>query len=247
VAIDQLALLHEVADAVQTALTSVSDMGPSGRRDGQYQLDLVADEAGLGVLRAAGVGVLSEESGLEGADRDIVVVIDPVDGSTNFSRRVPWYATALCAVDADGPSTALVVNLASGVRYSARRGEGAFRDGQPIRASGCTVVGESLVGLNGLPPAPLGYAQSRVFGAVALDLCLVAEGVLDGFVDCVDSAHGIWDYAASVLICREAGAVVVDLDDRDLYELNPAMRRTPVAAATAELLTDLLSARRHPA
>ena len=55
-----------------------------------------------------------------------------------------------------------------------------------------------------------------MLGAVALDLCLVAAGVLDGYVDCVDpSAHGGWDYLASMLICREAGAAVVAAHNRD--------------------------------
>jgi myo-inositol-1(or 4)-monophosphatase len=244
VGIDQAGLLHDVADAVAAAIRGVTDFGPSGGRDGQYALDLVADEAALGVLRRAGVGVLSEESGLQRTSSELVVVIDPIDGSTNFSRGVPWYATALCVVDDDGPSAALVVNQASGVRYSAERGGGARRDGAVVSPSACEAPAEAIVGLNGLPPAPLGYAQARVFGAAALDLCLVADGVLDAYVDCVTDAHGIWDYAASVLICREAGAQVAELWGRDLYELDPAARKTPVAAATPALLDALLAARR---
>jgi fructose-1,6-bisphosphatase/inositol monophosphatase family enzyme len=104
-------------------------------------------------------------------------------------------------------------------------------------------VGESIIGLNGLPPHPLGYRQSRVFGAVALDLCLVASGVLDGYVDCVENAHGAWDYLASAHICQEAGAVVHDLLGRDLVVLDHSARRTPVAAATPALLTTLTQAR----
>jgi fructose-1,6-bisphosphatase/inositol monophosphatase family enzyme len=100
------------------------------------------------------------------------------------------------------------------------------------------------VGLNGLPPAHLGYAQSRVFGAVALDLCQVAAGVLDGYVDCIVDAHGVWDFAGGALICAEAGAAVVDLWDRDLFTLTHDSRRTPVAAATPELLATLVEARR---
>jgi fructose-1,6-bisphosphatase/inositol monophosphatase family enzyme len=172
-----------------------------------------------------------------------VVVIDPIDGSTNASRGLPWYATAMCVVDGDGPSVALVVNQASGDRFWATRGGGAFRNGAPISPSGCADVRESIVGLNGLPPHPLGYRQSRVFGAVALDLCMVACGVLDGYVDCVDGAHGAWDYLASVLILREAGAYVHDLHGRDLVVLDHDARRTPIAAATTELLASLTAAR----
>lgn len=245
---DHLRLLHEVADAVGAAFARVSDFGPSGRRDGQYALDLVADDAALPLLRAAGLGVLSEESGFEqGAGAD-VVVIDPIDGSTNASRGLPWYATAMCVVDAEGPAVALVVNQASNDRFWAVRGGGAFRNGVPIGPSGSTDLGDSIVALNGLPPVPLGYRQSRVYGAAALDLCMVACGVLDAYIDCDDRVDGgslgVWDYLASALVCQEAGAPVVDLHGRPLLTLDHAARRTPVAAATPELLAAILAARR---
>jgi fructose-1,6-bisphosphatase/inositol monophosphatase family enzyme len=239
-----MGLLVETAEAVARVLRDVTDRGPSGRRTGQYALDVVADDAALAVLQRAGVGVLSEESGLTRPDAAEVVIIDPVDGSTNASRGVPWYATSLCLVDADGPAAALVVNQATGVRYWAERGGGAWCDGVRLEPSGCTQVGQAIVGLNGLPPAHLGYAQSRVFGAVALDLCQVAAGVLDAYIDCIVDAHGVWDFAGGALVCVEAGAVVVDLWDRDLYTLTHESRRTPIAAATTTLLDPLVVARR---
>ena len=243
---DRLSLLHDVADAVAVAFAGVRDLGPSGVREGQYALDVVADDAALAVLRRAGVGVLSEESGFEPGTTGEVVIIDPIDGSTNASRGVPWFATAMCLVDGDGAAVSVVANQATGERWWAQRGGGAFRDGVAVRPTACTEIGDSIIGLNGLPPAPLGYRQSRVFGAVALDLCMVAGGVLDGYVDCVVEAHGVWDYAASVLVLREAGAHVADLFGRDLIVLDHAARRTPVAAATTELLASLVAARSAP-
>jgi myo-inositol-1(or 4)-monophosphatase len=240
---DRMGLLDEVAAAVLAAMAGVDDWGPSGRRAGQYALDVRADEAALAVLRRAGVGVLSEESGLERTDATEIVIIDPVDGSTNASRGVPWYATSLCLIDRDGPAVALVVNLASGVRYTAERGRGAWCNGRPIAPSGCNRIADAIVGLNGSPPAALGTAQVRMFGAAALDLCQVASGVLDGYVDCVADAHGVWDYAAGALICAEAGAPVVDARGRDLFHLDHGARRTPVAAATPELLHALIERR----
>ena len=239
-----MGLLIETAEAVATVLRDITDRGPSWHRVGQYALDVVADDAALNVLRRAGVGVLSEESGLELTTAEEVVIIDPVDGSTNASRGVPWYATSLCLVDADGPAAALVVNQATGVRYWAERGGGAWCDGVALAPTDCTTIGDAIVGLNGLPPAHLGYAQSRVFGAVALDLCQVAAGVLDGYVDCIVDAHGVWDFAGGTLICAEAGATVVDLWDRDLFTLTHESRRTPIAAATPALLHTLVEARR---
>lgn len=241
---DRLSLLHEVADAVAAAFVGVRDFGPSGRRPGQYSLDVVTNDAALAVLRRAGVGVLSEESEFETGATGEVVIIDPIDGSTNASRGGRYFATAMCLVDADGPAVALVANQATGERYWATRGGGAWCDGVRISPSECVDVTDSIIGLNGLPPHPLGYRQSRVLGAVALDLCHVAAGVFDGYVDCVDEAHGVWDHAASVMICREAGAHVVDLLGRELIVLDQAARRTPIAAATPELLAQLVAARR---
>jgi fructose-1,6-bisphosphatase/inositol monophosphatase family enzyme len=238
-----LGLLEEAAAAIARALGALDDWGPAGTRAGQYRSDLAADEAALTVLDRAGVGVFSEESGLSWPDREPIVVVDPLDGSTNAARGIPWFATSLCAIDADGPLAALVINLASGRRYHAERGGGAFSDGVPIRPSRCTEVRRAVLGLSGYPPRRLGWKQYRVLGAAALDICSVATGVLDGYVDCSRSAHGLWDYAGGLLICREAGAAMADADGRELVVREPTDKRTPVAAATPELLGELVALR----
>jgi fructose-1,6-bisphosphatase/inositol monophosphatase family enzyme len=191
------------------------------------------------------VGVLSEESGLVRAEAEVVVVVDPLDGSTNASRRLSWWATSLCAVDADGPVASVVVDLTRSVRYDAVRGGGARCEGTRIEPSGEHVLAEAMVGLSGMPPEPLGWRQFRALGASALDLCAVADGRLDAWVDCSVDAHGVWDYLGALLICQEAGASIVDALGRDLVVLDHAARRTPVAAATPELLDSLASRRQQ--
>jgi fructose-1,6-bisphosphatase/inositol monophosphatase family enzyme len=240
-----LVLLNSVADAVRVAIADVDDWGPTGRREGQYSADLVADGVALTMLRDAGVGILSEESGTERLDADVVVVIDPLDGSTNASRGVPWFAASLCAVDAEGPLVSVVLNLASGDRFEAVRGGGARRNGVPLPrgGSGCRDLGAAFVGCSGLVPFHPGWAQFRSLGASALDLCAVAAGVLDGFLDC-DDAHGVWDFAGAWLVCREVGIDVVDGLGRELLVWEHSVRRSPVAAATPELLGALVAARR---
>src|SRR3954471_23832310 len=208
-----LALLHTAADAVVAALARSGERGLSGARPGQYHADVMADAAVVPLLVAAGVGVLSEESGLAPADLDgvdVVVVVDPIDGSTNADRGVPWYATSLCAVDGSGPVAAVVADVSRGVRYEATRGGGARRDGVALVPSGCRGLAEAIVGLSGWPPVHFGWQQYRALGAAALDLCAVAAGVLDGYVDCSAEAHGPWDYLGGVLVCQEAGAAVSD-------------------------------------
>ena len=158
-------LLHDTAEAVRAALATTDDWGLAGTRPGQYRSDLAADEAALAVLGRAEVGVLSEESGLHHGDRDVVVVIDPLDGSTNASRGVPWYAVSLCAVDADGPRASLVLDLPRVRRFAAVRGAGAVVDGRPLVPSGATELGEAIVGISGLPERSLGWRQFRAMGA----------------------------------------------------------------------------------
>ncbi len=239
-----LDVLHDAATAVRAALDRLSDWGSAGTHPGQYLSDLAADEVALAVLDGAGLGAMSEESGLHHGDRDLIVVLDPVDGSTNASRGLPWYATSLCAVDGDGARAALVVDQASGLRFEATRGGGARVDGVPLVPSRCRDLGDAIVGLSGYPPMWFGWKQFRAFGAVALDLCAVAGGRLDAYVDCSPSAHGPWDYLGGMLVCQEAGALVAEAWDRDLVTTDHTARRTPIAAATPPLLTQVVAARR---
>lgn len=240
---------HAAADAVAAVLAGNDDWGASGVRDGQYAVDLAADAACLDVLYAAGLRVLSEESGITGppgSDSAPIAVVDPLDGSTNASRHVPWFGSALCLVDDDGPAAALVVNHATRERFSAVRGGGAERDGSAIRPSGAIDLAESILGVSGLPDHHYGWAQFRALGASAPDICAVACGVTDAWCDMYDDGHGVWDYLASVLVLQEAGGVAAETLGRDLCVLDHTARRSPVVAATPELLAAVLTERRRP-
>jgi len=234
-----LGVFEDVIEEMAEALAKLDDWGHSGGRPDQYTHDVVADRIVRRRLHDAGYAVLSEESGVTG-DGEIVVVVDPIDGSTNASRGLPWYATSLCAVDDQGPLVADVVNLATGDRYRAVRGEGVEAEGAAIAPSQCMRLDEAIVALNGLPPFHGGWAQYRTYGAIALDLCAVATGSFDGYVD-VDGAHGVWDYLAAALVCYESEVSVVDAHGRDLLMFDVNARRAPVAAATPELLDQLLA------
>lgn len=235
-------LLSRAAEAVMGALAGHSDWGETGLIAGQYHHDTVADAAARKVLDGAGVGVLSEESGLHRGDAPVVVVLDPVDGSTNASCGIPWFATSLCAVDDRGLRAALVVNLATGARFEATRGGGARRNGAPLASREAPRLSQAIVGLSGFPSSHLGWRQYRALGAAALDLCAVAAGMLDAYVDCSVDAHGPWDYLGGMLVCQEAGAVVVDRLGRDLVIVDHGARRTPVAAADGHLAEALVGA-----
>lgn len=237
---DLLSLFAETAGAVRDALGNLGDWGPAGTRPGQHHSDLAADRVATSALLDAGLGVCSEESGLQAPERSIVVVLDPLDGSTNALQGIPWYATSFCAVDDRGALAAVVVNLVSGERYAATRGGGAHRDGEAIRPSATADLSDAIIGMSGWSSRPPRWRQYRALGAAALDLCAVADGRLDGFVDC--HSHGPWDYLGAMLVCREAGAPVVDTAGRDLTTTDPRQRRTLLAAGTESLLTELRAA-----
>ncbi|MGH9297121.1 MAG: inositol monophosphatase family protein [Acidimicrobiales bacterium] len=240
-----LQVLSDVASRVRSSLDDLDDWGPSGGKPGQYRSDVAADAVALEVLVGAGLSVLSEESGVTGdLESELLAVLDPVDGSTNASRGIPWYATSICVLDREGPLCSLVVNQADGTRYEAVRGQGALRDGAHIGPGVPVHLDRAVVGLAGYPPRALGWRQFRALGAAALDLCAVADGTLDAYVDCSADAHGPWDYLGGFLVCREAGAHVADAEGRELVLRTGGERRLPVAASSRNLLEEMLSARR---
>lgn len=230
-----VAVLEDVADAVASALATVRDRRRPGGRPGQYHLDLVADAAALEVLHGKNLAVLSEESGRTGlSDAKLLAVVDPVDGSTNASLGLPWYATSACVLDDEGPLASVVVNQATGSRYVAVRGGGATRDGRPLAPSPCTDLSCAVVGISGFPSARPGWGQFRALGASALELCAVADGSLDAFTTAGRSALNGWDYLGALLVCTEAGAVVGEREDRGLVVRDEETRR-PVAASSRSL------------
>lgn len=236
-------VLLEGARAVRAALDGIDpvDRRRPGTRPGQYAFDVVADAALCAVLHGEGLEVLSEESGRSGPESELLVVVDPVDGSTNAALGIPWYATSLCVLDEAGALAGVVVHQVSGARYHALRGGGAFRDADPLHPATTNELSDAVVGISGFPRAYPGWAQFRALGAASLDMCAVAEGVLDAYRIAGRSALSVWDYVAAMLVCTEAGAVVAERDGLDLVVRDRSPRR-PIAAATASLLAQLSAA-----
>lgn len=233
--------LESVADAVQDWWARGVPPGASGERDGQYRLDVAADLVVVPMLVEAGFGVLSEESGLHHPEREVLVVADPVDGSTNADRGIPIVGCSLAAVDRDGPWVALVMDLVRGVRYRARRGGGATRDGAAVSVRRSAMAGDAVVAVNGwVGPRPA-VAQTRTLGCASVELCMVADGTLDGYVNLDRDGHGPWDYLGGVLVALEAGAVVAEWVGRDLSDIGPEVRRAVAVAANPELSRVVLS------
>lgn len=171
--------------------------------------------------------------------------IDPLDGTTNFIRNIAYYATSVAAVDDDGVWLAGVVHAPALVRvYSAARGHGAWlaehgnvrqltgpdpaRVGKLLGTGFSYDAGVRAEQYAALPELVSGYADIRRLGSAALDLCMVADGTLDGY-----SERGLneYDYAAGALIAEEAGVPVL----RPGTPGSDAERLTAVTAAGAAL------------
>lgn len=165
-----------------------------------------------------GDAVVGEEQGATAGGSRTLWVVDPIDGTVNFLYGMPWYAVSVAAVR-DGVSVAgAVAEPASGRLWSAAAGGGATCDGRPLRVSAASEVALSLLAtgfaysaqrrvrqvcmISGLLPR---VRDVRRAGSAALDLCAVAAGWVDAYVE-----HGCswWDWAAAALIAAEAGAVV---------------------------------------
>jgi myo-inositol-1(or 4)-monophosphatase len=203
-------------------------------------LDLAADEVALRVLGGAGFRVISEESGVTG-NGSMSVVVDPIDGSTNCDRGVPFFSTSLAVMRGGELVAALVMNQATGTIYEAEKGSGARRDGSSIAPSGQTDISESIVGSSGYPTHGLGWSQNRSLGAASLEICLVADGALDVYGVAQHSGLNIWDYLGGLLIAREAGAVAADYRGEELVTSDNVLRH-PVFAATSQLLSFMVEA-----
>jgi myo-inositol-1(or 4)-monophosphatase len=246
-----LELFASICDRAMEVVLSNTDWGDSGQRAGQYKVDLDVDDVCVGPLLDAGFDVLSEESGVQISNGNSpsgqIVVVDPLDGSTNASLGLPWFATSLCLVVDGVPTVAMVTNLATGDRYTAVRGGGATLSGEPLVIEQRAPIEDAVIAVSGLPSRHYGWRQFRAMGASALDICAVASGAFDGFVDMSDDAHGVWDFLGAFLVLEEAGGLIVDALGRDLVVLDDVARRTPVAATGEELLGLLLSERQGSA
>ena len=178
-------------------------------------------------------GVLSEEGAAVESSSGIRWVIDPIDGTTNYLYGHPGYAISI-AVERDGAAVAGVVeDPLHGERFTAVRGGGARRDGEPIRVAAEAELGAALVATGfGYDPGErtrqaevlsrlIGSIRDiRRMGAAAVDLCSVACGRVDAYYE-----RGLnhWDLAAGTLIAKEAGARVGELDDGTVVAAPPAL------------------------
>ena len=166
-----------------------------------------------------------EDSGGRGRRSRVRWVVDPIDGTVNYLYGIPAYAVSIAA-EVDGRvAVGVVHNPVSGETWTAVAGRGALLDGRPVRVGDLTDPAQALVGTGFNYDVRTRTAQAqqvarllprirdiRRIGAASLDLCAVATGRLDAFVE-----QGLkpWDLAAGGLVAREAGARTGGLGDAE--------------------------------
>lgn len=188
------------------------------------ETDTASEAAILNVLNDhSGYGILSEECGLIGPKDGPLWIVDPLDGTSNFARSLPLFAISVALVDGAEILAGVIIDPVNGKEYYATKNGGAWCNGIRLNRQDRGKIVPALF-LNhgprqedkerfaGLAKIFSSVYSLRKLGTTALELCYVAAGTFDGFICTGDS---IWDYAAGVLIAREAGCLFTDWNGRE--------------------------------
>ena len=257
-------LLEQISPLLATLSLPQPDLGIGAGGDPMKRIDLAAEKAIVDTLRDHEISftLISEESGVREYGKsahECYVTTDPIDGTTNLTRRVPFYATSIAVSTKPALVTvhgALVADLFHNVTYTAQKGKGACRENQRISPSKNTSLENAVIGvdLNSYKVQRIAAQLTdllqktkhiRHFGANALELCYVADGTTDGFVD-IRGKLRTTDMAAAWLILQEAGAKITTQDGKPLEAmLDPKQRVEFVAAANQEMHKAILRLIRH--
>jgi myo-inositol-1(or 4)-monophosphatase len=236
------------------------DLGKGAGGDPMKLVDLAAEKAIVEVLQQYDISftLISEESGVKEfgeTPKQCYVTVDPIDGTTNLVRGVPFYASSIAVSAKPALSTvyaALVTDLFHDTTYTAQKGEGAYRDREKIKPSALASLEEAVIGLDlntykvkEIAPQLTRLIEEtkhiRHFGANALELCYVADGTTDAFVDIRGKLRAT-DVAAGFLILKEAGGIITTPEGHLLdVKLDPKQKIKFIAAGNTQIHKTILS------
>jgi fructose-1,6-bisphosphatase/inositol monophosphatase family enzyme len=239
---------------------SLGDVRANPKGEVSKQFDLLAEEAAVDFvhMNIPGAVVYGEEKGFsrDASAADWVLVIDPVDGSTNFKRGIEACGFSVAAFPAKRPiqpknaEFALVGNVFTGSVWKASRGKGAFCNGKKCAPSGVSRLSDAMVmidldfkdkaRLSRILPIARQAGHVRRLGACTMELTPVASGGADAYVD-VRGNLTPENFLGSYLIIHEAGGVITDGHGSDFPEMpDLTVPHTVVAAGTKELHREIL-------
>jgi myo-inositol-1(or 4)-monophosphatase len=253
-----------VQTAIKTCLATLNepqpDLGRGAGGDLTKPADLAAETAITQTLLQHNVSftLISEESGIKeygATPKECYLCVDPIDGTTNLTRSLPFYCSSIAVSskpELDTVYAAMVVDLVHDQTYLAMEGKGAYCNGKRIQTSKTASLDEAVVGLdlnaykaqlNMKTAAALieSIKHTRHFGANALEVCQVAAGHTDAFIDLRNKIRTT-DVAAAFLIVEEAGGTVTDQNNNAInVKLDPKQTLNFVASANQEIHREILS------
>lgn len=207
-------------------------------------IDLVAERTVMDIIKKRGIDatIIGEECGRIEGKRGFIVM-DAIDGTTNATRAIPFYCCSIAyATDfrLSSVTDAAIIDLTRGDLYYASKNKGAFLNGKKIsvkknspvdRTIGINMSGIKTAIVERLVPIMAGADHTRQFGANALEMCFVARGLLDAYIDLRGKIRPT-DIAAGYLIAKEAGASIYAEDGSDFdSDLDVKTRRSFVTVA----------------
>jgi myo-inositol-1(or 4)-monophosphatase len=254
---DWLAVCRDAVEDVRGVLVELPTrderepvVGDGEGGDETTAIDAAAERVILERLQGIdGTTIVSEEVGILG-DGPTRIVVDPIDGSLNAKRGIPFFSVSIAV--AEGPTMKDVVfgfvhDFGSGEEWTATKGEGARLNGEPLgaippkekievlalEATVAASIADKAVAF-----APLAH-RLRVMGSLALSLCYLAAGRVDA-VCSLKEARAV-DIAAAQLLLHEVGLPIIFVDAGPFGEgpLDTAARSPVAAAATQELCEQL--------
>jgi myo-inositol-1(or 4)-monophosphatase len=253
-------LKRQINPLLKTLNHPQPSLGIGAGGDPIKKVDLTAENAIVETLKEYGLSftLISEESGIkkygENPEENYVTA-DPIDGTTNLMRGIPFYATSIAVStkpELNAVHTALVADLFHGVTYTAKKGEGAKRDNQKVTPSKKATLEDAVMGIDlntykarEVAPRLTNLIEKtkhiRHLGANALELCYVADGTTDAFID-IRGKLRTTDTAAAWLIINEAGAKITTPEGKPLSaKLDPKEKLTFIAAANQKIHKTILS------
>lgn len=234
-------------------------IGRGAGGDQTRRIDAMAEDIVIKAIERnrASCILVSEESGTRaiGENPTDYIVLDPIDGTANAVKGVPFFCTSIA--QATGPylrdvKQGLVLDIVNNKTYYAQKCSGAFRGKTSLTSSTVTSLGEAMISIEmSLPNNPthlarvtpllLNTRKIRHLGATALEICFVAQGSLDAFVDLRNITRSV-DIAAAYIIIREAGGIISTLNaDASEIRLDATQRLSVIAAANLKLYDSILN------
>ena len=185
----------------------VSKKGP---KDFVTNSDIKAEKIIIEELKKArpNYSIISEENGIEkNKDKSNTWIIDPIDGTINFLHGIPHFAISIALQFNNEIVSGLIFDPIKNELFYAEKNNGAFFNNQRIRVSKKNNINECLFAIGKIKNEPdLIYRRS---GCAALDMAYVASGRYDGYFQ---NNLNLWDIAAGIIIIKEAGGIINDID-----------------------------------